>query len=174
MGEECPRHLAFLNIRNQNRFAVFDSFDFFAGNACTYFCSIQLADIHITTGAPAKDKSFLSKTSHSVKKLIAKYIFWRLVQLASTAFVDFALVNLAVVLPFGYYQQRFLQPFGIQILRHHKSIARVGFGNVLLFPPVLCDIAIGATDLDVREHGLQPVHQCFAHDARQLLPPIEA
>ena len=66
---------------------------------------VQFSDIKSPAGTSAKYKCILPETEHSVKQLVTKHIFRRLIQLAYPAFVDLALVNLAIMLTFRDNQQ---------------------------------------------------------------------
>ena len=106
-------------------------------------------------------------TEHSIKQLIAKHEFRRLVQLAHSAFVNLALVDLAVMLPFRNNQKTFLKPLGLEILRYHKGIADMRLHDVFLFPPIFRDVTIRATDFDIRKHLTKPLHQRLSHNPHE-------
>jgi hypothetical protein len=116
------------------------------------FLPVQLADVETTAGTPPENESFLPFAKHSIEELIAKDKLRCLIQLANAAFVDFALVNLTVVLAFWDYQQRLLQTSSIEILCYHKSIANMRLDDIIFLSPILSDIAIGITDIDIRKY----------------------
>lgn len=131
------------------------------------FYPVKLADVESATGAPAKHKSFLSETKHTVEQLITKHILWRLVQLACTALIDLAFVYLTVVLTLRDNQQTLFEPSCVKVLCNHESITNMCLGNMFFLPPVFCDVTISATDFDTWEHFAKPLHQNLAHDVHK-------
>ena len=83
---------------------MLDTSEFLVGDF-GYPHSVQFTNIERTFCSSAENKSFLTFAKHPVKKLITEHKLRRLVQLANAAFVDFALVNLSVVLAFWNNQQ---------------------------------------------------------------------
>lgn len=83
---------------------------------------VQFSDIKSPAGTSAKYKCILPETEHSVKQLVTKHIFRRLIQLAYPAFVDLALVNLAIMLTFRDNQQAFIESLGLKILVQSQNL----------------------------------------------------
>lgn len=145
---------------------MLDTSEFLVGDF-GYPRPVQFTNIERTFCSSAENKSFLPFAKHPVEKLVSKHKLRRLIQLASTALVNFALMNLAVVLTFWNNQQRLIQTGGIEILRHNESVADVRLLDILAFPPIFCDIAIRLADLDCRKHHFEPLNQCLPHDAHE-------
>ena len=117
------------------------------------FLPVQLPDIESAAGTSAEHECLLSVAEHAIKQLITKHIFRRLIQLAYPAFVDLALVDLSVMLPFRDDQKAFIESLGLEVLCNHKGIANMCLDDVFLLAPIFRYIAIRSTNFNIRKHS---------------------
>lgn len=126
---------------------------------------VQLPQIEITAGTTAEHEAFLPSKHHLVKKMESVNGVRRLVQLASSAFEYFLLMDLAIMTPNLNLQKTIRQAFGFEIPSDTESICRVRLDYTVRDALILRDVA--KRHVNILVQLLQPFVERPAHDAHE-------